>query len=254
MRSKVLATLSETFWLLVLGVVVMFAFFAALGAFDVTKAVGVTIAVVALALLWFAAIAPKRSEHETVKASVATEQARLDAAKAQVVAYTASRKQFPGLVEELGELNKAVPSRGAISRLVAQLQRRANARGGELRLIALKEGTAATASTPAQTPPAPGASAVGTDGLATLPFSLQYTGTYFDLLDIIATMRRSVRLRDGDLKINGRLLTVDGLTFKRPEAFQAMTKATINATAYIAPVSAATPQIPAGATTANGGS
>ena len=54
MRSKVLATLSETFWLLVLGVVVMFAFFAALGAFEVGEAIGVTIAVVVLAGLWLA--------------------------------------------------------------------------------------------------------------------------------------------------------------------------------------------------------
>ena len=49
-----LATLSETFWLLVLGVVVMFAFFAALGAFEVGEAIGVTIAVVVLAALWLA--------------------------------------------------------------------------------------------------------------------------------------------------------------------------------------------------------
>ena len=55
MRSrKVLATLSETFWLLVLGVVVMFAFFAALGAFEVGEAIGITIAVVILAVLWLA--------------------------------------------------------------------------------------------------------------------------------------------------------------------------------------------------------
>jgi hypothetical protein len=52
MRSKVLAALRETFWLLVLGLVVMFAFFAALGAFEVGDAIGVTIAVVILALLW----------------------------------------------------------------------------------------------------------------------------------------------------------------------------------------------------------
>ncbi len=52
MRSKVLATLSETFWLLVLGVVVMFAFFAALGAFEVGDAVWLTVAVVILAALW----------------------------------------------------------------------------------------------------------------------------------------------------------------------------------------------------------
>ena len=55
MRSrKVLATLSETFWLLVLGVIVMFAFFAALGAFEVGEAIGITIAVVILAVLWLA--------------------------------------------------------------------------------------------------------------------------------------------------------------------------------------------------------
>jgi len=52
MRSKVLATLSETFWVLVLGVVVLFAFFAALGAFEVGEAVWVTVAVVLLAALW----------------------------------------------------------------------------------------------------------------------------------------------------------------------------------------------------------
>ena len=54
MRSKVLATLSETFWLLVLGVVVLFAFFAALGAFEIGEALWVTVAVVVLAALWLA--------------------------------------------------------------------------------------------------------------------------------------------------------------------------------------------------------
>jgi len=54
MRSKVLATLSETFWLLVLGVVALFAFFAALGAFEVSEAIEVTIAVAVLGVLWLA--------------------------------------------------------------------------------------------------------------------------------------------------------------------------------------------------------
>ena len=37
-----------------LGVVALFAFFAALGAFELTEAIGVTIAVVVLAALWLA--------------------------------------------------------------------------------------------------------------------------------------------------------------------------------------------------------
>jgi uncharacterized membrane protein YhaH (DUF805 family) len=53
-RARILHTLSETFWLLALAVVVMFAFFIALGAFKPGEVVGVTVAVCALALLWVA--------------------------------------------------------------------------------------------------------------------------------------------------------------------------------------------------------
>jgi uncharacterized membrane protein YhaH (DUF805 family) len=51
-RARILTLLSETFWLLVLAVVVMFAFFVALGAFRPGEVAGVTIAVVMLALAW----------------------------------------------------------------------------------------------------------------------------------------------------------------------------------------------------------
>jgi fatty acid desaturase len=45
-------TLSETFWILVLAVIVLFAFFLALGAFSPGQVAGLTIAVVVLAVLW----------------------------------------------------------------------------------------------------------------------------------------------------------------------------------------------------------
>ena len=50
--SRTLATLSATFWVLVLAVVVLFAFFVALGAFSPGEVVGLTIGVAVLALLW----------------------------------------------------------------------------------------------------------------------------------------------------------------------------------------------------------
>ena len=49
-----LSTLSETFWILVLAVVVLFAFFVALGAFTPGEVLGLTVVVAALALLWVA--------------------------------------------------------------------------------------------------------------------------------------------------------------------------------------------------------
>jgi fatty acid desaturase len=53
-RSRMLATLSETFWILVLAVVVLFAFFVALGAFQPGEVLALTLVVVVLGLLWVA--------------------------------------------------------------------------------------------------------------------------------------------------------------------------------------------------------
>jgi uncharacterized membrane protein YhaH (DUF805 family) len=49
-----LATLWETFWILVLAVVVLFAFFVALGALSPGEVAGLTAVVVVLAVLWVA--------------------------------------------------------------------------------------------------------------------------------------------------------------------------------------------------------
>ena len=46
------STLADTFWVLVLAVLVLFAFFVALGAFAPTDVVGLSLAMVALAILW----------------------------------------------------------------------------------------------------------------------------------------------------------------------------------------------------------
>ena len=47
-----IATLSETFWVLVLAIVVLFAFFLALGAFQPGEVLIATLVVICLALLW----------------------------------------------------------------------------------------------------------------------------------------------------------------------------------------------------------
>jgi hypothetical protein len=51
-RSRVFTTLAETFWILVLAVLVLFAFFVALGALAPGEVVGLSLAMVALAVLW----------------------------------------------------------------------------------------------------------------------------------------------------------------------------------------------------------
>lgn len=195
------------------------------------------------AALWFLALGPKRAEKAEVGANVAAQQARLDTAKEQVVAFTASRKQYSPMLRELRDLDKAVPARADIAGMLRELQRRAKVRDSELRLVALKESAAASAGV---TPSTPGA-ITGPGGLSALPFTFEYTGRYFDLLDILKAVRRSVRVASGDLEVDGRLLTIDGLSFNPLESNPKLTKAVLNATAYIASdadADAAGPQAP----------
>ena len=52
--SHIRSTMSDTFWILVLSIVVLFAFFIALGAFAPGEVVWLSLAVLGLALLWAA--------------------------------------------------------------------------------------------------------------------------------------------------------------------------------------------------------
>ena len=193
-----------------------------------------TIALVALAgiailaALWMLVISPKRDERAQVRENVAAQQERLQAAQTQLASYETARKQFPAKLAELKTLDKAVPARGAISSLLRQLQRRANVRNSDLRLVALKAGAAAPVTTTggaAPAPPTTPGATVGPDGLAALPFTFEFTGEYFDLRDILQTVRRSVSVRKDTIKVDGRLLTIDGLSFTRVDPTSDQTKA-----------------------------
>ena len=52
--SRMLSTMSDTFWILVLAIIVLFAFFVALGAFSPSEVGWLTVGVAALAVLWTA--------------------------------------------------------------------------------------------------------------------------------------------------------------------------------------------------------
>jgi len=206
---------------------------------------------VLLAALWVLAISPKRGEHAAVPVNVAAQEQRLQSAQTQVASYQAAREQFPRMLAKLHRLDEAVPARAAISSLLRQLQRRANARDSELRLVALKaEAQTATPDAPSDAAPAAPATTAVADGLAALPFTFEFTGRYFDLRDILATVRRSVRVRSGSVKVAGRLLTIDGLTFTRTDSKSTQTKVVVEATAYIASDEASSPQPSAAAAAA----
>jgi Tfp pilus assembly protein PilO len=86
--------------------------------------------------------------------------------------------------------------------------------------------TATSATTSTSTSPAPATeaaaatlpigAAVGPAGLPALPYSLKFNGGFFDAADFMSGLDSLVRMRDGKVAANGRLLTVDGFTLSNP--------------------------------------
>ena len=102
-----------------------------------------------------------------------------------------------------------------------------------------------------------GASGTGAPGLETVPLELEFRGDFFRLANFFHSLKRFVYVANEKIRVRGRLLTVDSLTFTSdPELFPKL-KAEINATVYLTPkaegaTAGATPEGPAPAAAAGG--
>jgi Tfp pilus assembly protein PilO len=117
------------------------------------------------------------------------------------------------------------------------------------------------ATTPTATAPATEASAanlplgatVGTAGLATMPYSLTFTGSYFQVADFLAGVDRLIHTRGAtQVAADGRLMTIDAFSLSEPKGNPSdpTLKVSIAVTSYVAPASqgltaGATPSGPA---------
>lgn len=88
-------------------------------------------------------------------------------------------------------------------------------------------------------------------GLERVPLDFTFRGSFFELADFFHEMKRFVFLADGGIRVRGRLMTIDELTFSAtPEDFPRLT-AEISSTVYVTPkgqmpAAGATPEGPPG--------
>jgi hypothetical protein len=80
----------------------------------------------------------------------------------------------------------------------------------------------------------PGAT-VGPAGFPTMPFSFTFEGDFFRLSDFFRKLERFIRAEPGRLKVNGRLLTIDGIALTTSDEGFPKVTASIVATAYLLP-------------------
>jgi hypothetical protein len=127
-------------------------------------------------------------------------------------------------------------------------------------------GTSGTAATPGD-PAATGAAAPTAAGaLESVTLEFGFTGSFFELADIFHRLKRFVYMNGDKVRVRGRLMTIDSVSYQTsPETFPTLS-ATVHATVFLSPkaegvTAGATPTGPAPAaagaepvSTASGGS
>jgi Tfp pilus assembly protein PilO len=215
-------------------------------------------ALAAVAGFWFVALAPKRSEVARLDSDLAVQRDRLQTAQATAADAGEARARYAADYATVVRLGKAVPTDDEMPSLLYQLEAAADGAKVDFRSITRSGGAAgaapggstdgaaatsaqsgsssagATGSGAASTALPPGAT-VGSAGLATLPFSFTFRGSYFQLEKFLRSVDGFVTSRKGTVSVRGRLLTVDGLSLAPAEDSFKSIEARVTATAYLQP-------------------
>jgi len=207
-----------------------------------------------IAAFWMLVLSPKRNEASALQGEIADLRGSLADTQQQVEAGEQARRSYRTDYRKLVVLGKAVPADGEQASLLVQIQRLADESGVTFEAMDLgsESTSAATAAAPStsttstsdsttstdastssdsstadststtQTTLATEAAAstlpigatVGPAGLPVMPYELRFQGGFFEIADFMQRLDGMVHMHDGFVKVNGRLLTVDGFTLK----------------------------------------
>lgn len=223
---------------------------------------------VMLAGFWFLLLAPKRERASELEAQA--ESLRGEVAQQEQLALAAEQAQgdYAKNYRRLVVLGKAAPSDGDTPSLLAQLSelsKRSKTRFASLTLeassgsavplpatvtetttdesaeageTAVDESVAPiAAATEASASLLPLGASVGPAGLGVMPYSLQFSGGFFEIADLLARLDDRVKVGARGAQVDGRLLTVSGFSMTRESEGEAELAVDLSITAYVLPES-----------------
>lgn len=241
------------------------------------------IAAIAIAF-WMLALGPKREEADELAGQASQMQASLAEAQAKVTEAVVAKQEFPADYRQLVVLGEASPAGEETASLLVELNHIASESKVKFESISLSnEGTGEVAAAPAPAPaPAPSVSSaapggvpaaatvppteaaaslmplgasIGPAGLAAMPYSLTFSGSFFHVADFIRGVD-SLLHTGKDVAVDGRLVTINGFALNEESnvGFPQL-DATFSVNTYLVPpgqgvTAGATPTAPSGATPA----
>lgn len=190
------------------------------------------LAVVALAIaFWMLLLSPKKEEVGKLDKQVTQQEETLAANQAEVQRGLAAQKAFPAAYQQLIVLGKAAPAEDDTASLLVQLNRIAADSDVRFETFVLAPGgggeeaapeaapapeTGESSSNPSPTEVAastsPLGASIGPAGLAVMPYTLTFKGSFFHVADFIHGLDSLVRTKNAEVEVTGRLITINGFT------------------------------------------
>jgi Tfp pilus assembly protein PilO len=199
--------------------------------------VAILLVVAAAFAFWTLALSPKRDEADKLAAQVEQLSAGVEQARGELAQATAARHSFPAAYHQLVELGQAVPAGDETPSLLIELENLALRSGVEFESIQLEGESEAAPETPVAptttteatsstgvpaaeiVPPTeveasllPLGASIGSAGLAVMPYTLQFKGTFFGIADFIGKVDALVRSGSSRMTVDGRLVTIKGFS------------------------------------------
>jgi Tfp pilus assembly protein PilO len=235
--------------------------------------VAMLVVVVFAGAFWMLLISPKREEAGELGKQVETLEASLAQHQSEAATAAAARREFPTNYSQLVVLGKAVPADSETASLLVQIQRiaeRADVRfeeinldseGGEEAVVPAPEGVESAApesASPTEVAAStlPLGATIGPAGLGVMPYTLNFTGNFFQIADFIHGLDELVKTANAKVAVTGRLITVNSFSLKAaPDVGFPRLQATFSVTTFLTPpeqglTAGATPGGPAPTATA----
>lgn len=187
---------------------------------------------------WFMLLAPKRELATTLNSQIALKQTELQTAQAEEAKNLRARASYRSNYAAVARLGKAVPADDDVRSLMIQIDGAAGANHVDFRSIAVgaatgaATGAASEETKPGTVAPPPGSAPVGSAGFATMPFTLAFKGSYFNLGSFFQRVDRFVTVRDQGIDVTGRLVLLNSIILT-PDGKFPNVEAQINATTYL---------------------
>lgn len=186
------------------------------------------LAVVALAIaFWMLLLSPKKDEVAKLDKQITKQEESLTLHRSEVDRGLAAQKAFPTAYQQLVVLGKAAPAEDDTASLLVQLNRIAARSHVEFKTFLLtaasgeeeppepapapEPGTEASYASPTEVAAStmPLGAAIGPAGLAVMPYTLTFEGSFFHVADFINGLDSLVQTKNAEVEVTGRLITIN---------------------------------------------